>query len=281
MIGLGIAAASGSQGLICSPEQVREPLAGGAEAGARGPLAGRPSPPAAAARRRHERVNEPTARTQRMPLEAKVKQLLEKALSRFEDQEARGPRLVDDARRLLGRVQRFLELKLLPEDLDPTPLELACYALQLPMRQSKTLPAGKLGRTNVRDRAEQAAEMLVGLAGPAIDEPLLDHTTQILHELPQRTPTLEEASLLADALNLDDFGIEGILLQTIQLCRTGGGIAQVLDGLEKREQYGYWDARLKEGFHFDPIRQIARQRLEHTRRIAALLLQEMKEDRAV
>ena len=55
----------------------------------------------------------------------------------------------------------------------------------------------------------------------------------------------------------------------------------IFDGLEKREQYGYWDARLKEGFHFEPIRQIARQRLEHARRMAALLMEEMKEDRAV
>jgi hypothetical protein len=216
-----------------------------------------------------------------MSLEVKVKQLLEKALTRSEDQDSRGPRLVDDARRLLGRTHHFLEAKLLPEDVDPTPLELACYGLQLPMRQSKTLPAGKLGRTNVRDRAEQAAEMLLGLLGNVLDEALLDRATQILHELPQRSPALDEAKLLADVLNLDDFGVEGILLQTIQLCRTGGGVAQILDGLEKREQYGYWDARLKEGFHFDPIRQIARHRLEHTRRVATLLGQEMREDRAV
>ena len=217
-----------------------------------------------------------------MPLDAKLKQLLEKSLSRFEDLEARGPRLVDDARRLIGRVHHFLELQLLPDGIDPLPLELACYALQLPLRTMKTLPTGKLGRTNVRDRAEQAAEMLLGLVtGHGVDEALLDRATQLLHELPQRNPMLDEARLLADAVNLDDFGVEGVLLQTIQLARSGGGIAQVLDGLEKRDQYGYWNARLKEGFHFEPVRQIARERLEHTRRAAALLLEEMKEDRAL
>jgi hypothetical protein len=216
-----------------------------------------------------------------MSLDAKVRQLLEKALSRFEEQEARGPRLVDDARRLTGRVQRFLDLRLLPDGIDPTPLELACYALQLPLRQTKSLATGKLGRTNLKDRAEQAAEMLVGLLGSNVDEALLDRATQLLHELPHRTPMLDEARLLADAVNLDDFGVAGMMLQAVQLSRAGGGVAQVADGLEKREQYGYWDARLKEGFHFEPIRQIARERLEHTRRAAALLLGELREDRAI
>ena len=216
-----------------------------------------------------------------MSLDAKAKQAIEKALSRVDDHDTRGARLLDDARRLAGRVQCFLDMQLLPEGIDPAPLELACYALQLPLRKLKLLPAGKLGRTNVRDRAEQAAEMIVGLLADQIDEALLDRTTQVLHELPQRAPILDESRLLADALNLDDFGVSGLLLQTIHLCRAGGGVAQVADGLEKREQYGYWDARLKEGFHFEPIRQIARARLENTRRAAALLFDELKEDRAL
>jgi hypothetical protein len=61
--------------------------------------------------------------------------------------------------------------------------------------------------------------------------------------------------------------------------RQGGGVAQVADGSEKREQYGYWDARLKDGFHFEPVRQIARRRLEHARHVADLLSAELGEDR--
>jgi hypothetical protein len=71
----------------------------------------------------------------------------------------------------------------------------------------------------------------------------------------------------------------GVLLQAVHLSRLGSGVVQVADGLEKREQYGYWDVRLKEGFHFEAVRQMARRRLEHTRRAAALLREEMKEDR--
>ena len=53
---------------------------------------------------------------------------------------------------------------------------------------------------------------------------------------------------------------------------------QVAEGFEKREQYGYWDARLKDGFHFEPVREMAKRRLENARAAARLLLSETQED---
>jgi hypothetical protein len=212
-------------------------------------------------------------------LDAKTKPLRGKALAAVDECGTRGPRLLDDAERLRGRVRKFLQMNLLPGEIDESPIELACFALQLPLRQLKLPPTGRPGRTNVRERAEQAAEMLVSLLSGQVDEPLLDRATQLLHELPQRAPILDEARLLADAVNLDDFGVTGLFQQALHLGRAGAGVSQLADGLEKREQYGYWDARLKDGFHFDPVRQIARHRLENARRAATLLLDELNEDR--
>src|SRR5262249_17391047 len=155
---------------------------------------------------------------------------------------------IDDGKRLWRRVQRFLNLNLIPNGADVEALEMACYALQLPFRQNKVPTVGKLGRTNVKERAEQAAEMLLGLLGDEADESLRDRATRLLHELPHRSPMLDEARILADAVNLDDFGVTGLIQQAIQLSRQGDGLAQVADGAEKREQYGYWNARLKDGF---------------------------------
>ena len=218
--------------------------------------------------------------TRGVELDAKIKQLLEKSLANVDEHETRGSRLVDDAVRLCGRVRAFLDMKILPGEVNLASLEIACYAVQLPLKQQKLLPTGKPGRGNLKDRAEQAAQMLVAGFADHIEGELLLHTARLLHEMPQRNPTLDEARLLADVVNLDDFGVTGLLLQTIYLCRAGDGVTQVGDGLEKREQYGYWGARLKEGFHFEPVRHIARRRLEHTRKMAALLLEEMTEDRS-
>lgn len=217
-----------------------------------------------------------------MALEGEMKLRLERALSVVDDHGTRGTRLLDDARRLCGRIRTFIKKSLIPPETDSAPLELACIALQLPLKATKTAPlGGKLGRTNLRERTEQAAEMLVGIAGDLGQEALVDQTTQILIEVHQRKPATETARLLSDVLNLEDFGVSGLINTAILLARQGQGVLQVADGCEKREQYGYWEARLKDGFHFDPIRQIAKKRLENARKTAALFLAELKEDGAL
>ena len=212
-----------------------------------------------------------------MPLDAKLRRRLEKALGAVDDRDTRGPRLVDDAQRLCQRIHKFIAMHLIA-DPDVEALELACYALQLPMRQPRPPTSAKLGRTNLKDRTEQAAELLVTLLDKDVDEGLLDRAARLLHETPHRSPVVEDARLLADAVNLEDFGVIGMVQQIIQLARQGDGVRQIADGAEKREQYGYWDARLKDGFHFEPIRQIARGRVEHARQVAALLAQELQDD---
>ena len=212
-----------------------------------------------------------------MALSPKLQQRLATVLGTVDEHHTRGPRLLDDAARLWRRVQRFLALKLIANDTDTDGLELACFALQLPMRDVKALPIGRLGRVNLRDRAEQAAELLVGTLGDEVEEELLDRTTRLLQEMSQRAPILDEARLLADAVNLDDFGVTGLILQIIQLSRQGHGVAQVREGCIKREQYGYWEARLKDGFHFPAVRQMAERRLTSARQACRWLGEELEE----
>jgi hypothetical protein len=216
-----------------------------------------------------------------MSLDTKLVQRLVKALNVVDDHGTVGPRLREDAIRLWRRVGRFQQLGLLTHMVDVDALELACYALQLPLRQNKKLPTGKPARASLRDRAEEAAEMLVGLLEDTADDSLLDRTTRLLHEMPHRSPMLDEAKLLADAVNLDDFGVIGIVNQITQLARGGEGLALLADGLQKREQYGYWEARIREGFHFMAVRNIAEARLARAREVAKLLAADMQEDNVI
>jgi hypothetical protein len=213
-----------------------------------------------------------------MPVEKKLKSTLEKALRALGDAVSAGPRLVDDSARLWRRVLKFIDMGLVGEGIHTDALELACYALHLPLRGGKNSLRAKMGTIPLRDRAQQAAELLVGLIGDETDEALIERTTLILGEVAQRQPRLAESRLLADALNLEDFGAIGLFVQTIELARSGEGVQQLADGIQKREQYGYWSARLKDGFHFEPVRKIARKRLEHIRQVAGLLSGEMSED---
>ena len=214
-----------------------------------------------------------------MSVDAKLREYVEQALGVVDDQGTHGPRLLDDAGRLWRRIEAFIRMRLVHEGVDREALELACYAMQLPSRRAKGGTPGRgPSRTTLRDRAEEAAELLVGIAGPDVDESLLDRATRILQEMPHRSPMLDEAKLLADAVNLEDFGAIGLLGQAITIARAGEGITQIAEGCDKREQYGYWDARLKDGFHFEAVRQIALRRLQNTRELCAMLADELKQD---
>lgn len=210
-------------------------------------------------------------------MEGKLQRRMEKVLAEVDERGTRGRRLIDDAQRLWSRVRRFIDMKLIPTEADAAALELACYALQLAQKQPGAV-TGKLGRSSLKQRAEQSAELLVSLFGDEVDESLLDRTSRVLHELPQRQPLIEEARLLADSVNLEDFGLIGFSVMTIQLALQGSGVSDLLEAGEKRDQYGYWDARLKEGFHFDAVRAMARVRLDHARSAIAALAAEVREE---
>jgi hypothetical protein len=187
-------------------------------------------------------------------------------------QRGRGePPLAGEARRLIEAANRLIALRVVAARVDTDAVELACFSLQLPMRSDRTLSVGRFGVVSLRDRCEQAAELMVGVAGEIVDDSLLDRTARILHEMPQKTPVIDEAKLLADVVNLDDFGASGILRNAVQLGAAGHSVEQVFDSLSKRDQYGYWDARMRDGFHFEASRLIARGRLDNLRRIITLL----------
>lgn len=214
-----------------------------------------------------------------MSLEVKLRKRVEQLLASADERGIRGPRLLDDARRLWSHVLHWVDERHLitPEPLERSALELACHAVQLPLRAREIACAGRYGQVSLRDRAQQAAEELVSEFGDAIDEPLLDRTTILLQDLPSRTPTSEPAKLLADVLNLDDFGVTGLAGQVAVLTLLGQGINQLVEAADKRDAYGYWEARLKDGFHFGPTREVARRRLERARAAMTLLREEMRE----
>jgi hypothetical protein len=215
-----------------------------------------------------------------MALEPRLEKLLHRLLVTVDEMGARGNRLLDDARRLWARVRRFIALGMhQSEQLDTDAMELACLALGLPLRHTRPPIAGRtMGQMSLRERCEQAAELLLSHLNDPADAALLERTTRLLRELPQRTPAAEESRLLADALNLDDFGVTGLFLQAMHLSRQHAGVRQVAEGYEKRREYGYWEARLKDGFHFEPVREMARARLKHADRAAELLISELRED---
>jgi len=214
-------------------------------------------------------------------LKAELEHHMHRLLTVVEAGGARGPRLIDDGKRLCKRVKQFVKMHLTENSLDEDALELACFALQLPSRNAKLLTPGKMGSVSLKERCEQAAELLISTAAEHVEAELLERATTILREMPQRNTKMEEARLLADSVNLDDFGIIGLISQAMQLSRQNAGVEQVADGFQKRREYGYWEARLKDGFHYEPLRKLAKDRLKYATQVVDLLLAELKEDQGL
>jgi hypothetical protein len=214
-------------------------------------------------------------------LEAALEHHMHRLLTVVEAGGARGLRLIEEGKRLCKRVCQFVKMKLTESSLDEPALELACFALQLPSRNAKLLTPGKMGQVSLKERCEQAAELLISTAGDHVEGEMLERATTILREMPHRNTKMDEAKLLADSVNLDDFGITGLISQAMQLSRQNAGVEQVADGFQKRRDYGYWEARLKDGFHYEPVRKLARDRLKYATQVVDLLLAELKEDQGL
>src|SRR5580658_5892177 len=101
-----------------------------------------------------------------MSLDESLRRRLERRLTVAQGTAAH-PRLPDDARRLCRRALAFAASKWAPRPVDSEAIELACWALQLPLsaRQSRAATGAvgaSRGRFTLRDQADQAAELLAG-----------------------------------------------------------------------------------------------------------------------
>jgi hypothetical protein len=214
-------------------------------------------------------------------LDQKLEHHMHRLLTVVEAGGVKGLRLIEEGKRLCKRVQQFVNMRLSQNGVDDDAMELACFALQLPAKNVKLLTPGKMGQVSLKDRCEQAAELLISTAADYVDPELLERATTLLREMPHRNTKRDEAKLLADSVNLDDFGMTGLITQAMQMSRQNAGVEQVADGFQKRREYGYWEARLKDGFHYEPIRKMARDRLKYACEMVDLLLAELKEDQGL
>ena len=107
------------------------------------------------------------------------------------------------------------------------------------------------------DAAELAADQLKDLLSPED----LDLMLRILQEHRRRDAKMPEARILADALTMEEFGLIGLWNQNRQFHASGKTLEQQLKLWKAQHDYGYWESRLRDGFHYDSSRRCARERL--------------------
>jgi len=114
-----------------------------------------------------------------------------------------------------------------------------------------------LSVTDLRDFSIQIVtdKLTSVIAGPKIDK-----INKIIHQSSDRFSKMTEAMILSDARNLDDMGAVGIFNEFRRYVIHGKGASDAIDSWKRKVDYRYWDARLKESFRFESVRELASRR---------------------
>lgn len=115
----------------------------------------------------------------------------------------------------------------------------------------------ELGRPELREFSIQVVqEKFSSLPSPET----LDLVCRVIRESDNRFTKLTEARILSDARNLEDMGMIGIIQDIRRCLLQGKGVSAILESWRRKIDYRYWEARLKEDFHYEAVRRLARQR---------------------
>ncbi|UCD29449.1 MAG: HD domain-containing protein [Planctomycetota bacterium] len=102
-----------------------------------------------------------------------------------------------------------------------------------------------------------------------VPEGVLNSAAQIIRQVGNRQTNILEAQVLAEADNLDEIGPQAICLMIRKQQAEGRTLQNLIDTWERRDQYNYWEARIKDCFRFPSVRRLAEHRLEKMRRFIA------------
>lgn len=128
-----------------------------------------------------------------------------------------------------------------------------------------------LSDINVTDLREFSAQIVSEHLSSHIEQGRIDKVNRIILDSNNRFCEMPEAMILSDARNLDDIGMVGLFNDFCACGVHGKGVTDALQSWKKKVDYRYWQARLKEGFRFDSVRQIATARYQQAETFMNLL----------
>ncbi len=134
----------------------------------------------------------------------------------------------------------------------------------LPLREVLLRPTTDIQR-------ELAADLLEQRGLPHLPGGTLQRAAKAIRQCNDRRTDLVEAKILSDADNLDQIGPQAIHGMLRKLLCEGRTMKELAASWARQEEYRYWQARIKECFHFEAVRALAESRYERMRRCMAEL----------
>jgi HD superfamily phosphodiesterase len=126
--------------------------------------------------------------------------------------------------------------------------------------------------------AEDVKEYSAELAGDRLQGKLavrqLELVQDIIRHAHDASVALPEAKILSDADSLDDIGALGVWRDLRRAVLEGRAVEEAIRAWERREQYGYWQTRIRDAFNLTTARLMAESRLAAARAFMQQLARE-------
>jgi len=114
---------------------------------------------------------------------------------------------------------------------------------------------------------EQGTLLMEQSLADLLPKEALDLAARAIRGTRNRDTKLIEAQVVAEADNLQEFGVVSLWSAIRRGVVEGKGVQAVLDTWRRKKEYQFWTARLNDSFRFEPVRELARQRLEKFERL--------------
>lgn len=118
-----------------------------------------------------------------------------------------------------------------------------------------------ISNSNNGDLLDFCTQIIEEELNSVINKARIEKINRIITESSKHFTEMHEAMILSDARNLDDMGAVGIFNEFKRYIIGGKGVCNALKSWERKIDYQYWQARLKESFHFEQVRKLAKKRL--------------------
>ncbi len=189
--------------------------------------------------------------------------------------------LWDKAKRIARNAEQISKLPELTKkgvSIDSFCLFAAAYFSDAGHRLYSQMEGKSIGWSTLQLRGKQLRDYSIQIIKEREKDPCFegksDLICRIIAESEIHSTQLPEAKILSDAQMLDEIGALGIVHEIRRCILQGKGPGSLLEGWERRIEYRYWEARLKEGFHFPSVRRIAQDRFEAMERYIQQLRKE-------
>lgn len=128
-----------------------------------------------------------------------------------------------------------------------------------------------LVRSTHEDHREESAAMLERGMTKVLPAETLTQALHAIRAMDDRQTERNEAMVLMDADHLDEFGVISLWPIARRGLLDGKGIQAAIETWRRRKEYRFWEARLRDSFHFDSVREVARARLAQLDEVMQML----------